>query len=213
MKRNWLLSLAAMVACAAPAMASTTVIESWENTLDGWTVPPSYNAQAFTPSFVTTPGVTNGTFAMAITGTGTGGPNYGQLLEGPTTMANTSILGNASAINLDVDTPAASFGFFLQFQFLLNNADTGFVTLNSSYVSTNIGSETTLSVPIPSSVAAQLATSTNPTGIFIQVGGGFSGGNETMFVDNLTATNLPEPASAAGLLSIGALSMLRRRRA
>jgi len=66
-------------------------------------------------------------------------------------------------------------------------------------------------VPVSSALAATLAASAHTTAMFIQVGGGFSAGNETMYLDNLRATNLPEPASLS-MLGLGGLTMLRRRR-
>ena len=203
MKRNVLLSLAALVACAAPAMASNALVESWEGTLDGWQVPSPFGTDTtYTAGFSTTSGVTNGSDSLAVSSPSTG-PNYGQLLISPSSQALTTLLGNAAALNLDVFAPSSSFGGFLQFDVDLNNNDTGFQSLDSfSYPATTIGSETTMSFAISPSIAATLATSANPTTIIIQVGGGFTAGNETMYLDNLTTTVAPEPASLS-LIGLG----------
>src|ERR1035441_3853607 len=74
------------------------VLESWENTADGWTVvsqgsPPNFQSDGFSQ----TTGVTNGQYSWAIGPTATNtssGPNYGALLASPSTMAFTTDLGN-----------------------------------------------------------------------------------------------------------------------
>jgi hypothetical protein len=206
-------AIAAGFALALPCVASATLIESWENTLDGWAAPPSYNVNGFSSAFSTTTGVTDGSYSLALVGT-TSGPNYGQMLYGPSTMALTSLLSNASAIDLDVYAPAASFGYYLQVQIGINNssAGIGFDAL-TSYVGVNIGGETTLSAPISPALDALLAASPNPTAIFVQVGGGYSAGNETAYFDNLRSVDVPEPATLSILgAGLGLLGLRRSRR-
>jgi hypothetical protein len=177
---------AMLASTAKSASATTTLIESWENTLDGWQVPaPAGSNSSFTPAFSTTTGVTNGSYSLAITGTTS--PNYTQMLISPSTTVLTQDLGVATAVTLDVDTPAGSFGGYLQFDCDINNSNTGFVSLDSySYPATTIGSETTLTFTLPAGLAAQLAASSSPTSIDFQIGGGYSAGNETMYLDNLS---------------------------
>jgi len=207
--------LAIALALFLPRLASAQLIESWENTLDGWTFDPSYNSQlGFTQGFSSTTGVTNGSYSLSITSAGPG-PNYGQLLEGTYSYYNTVALANSTDLLLDVDTTPAAFGYFLQLDAEINNADTGFVSVDSyAFPSTTIGSETTVSFAISPTIAAELAASSNPTQIEISAGGGSGGG--TMYLDNLRgngpAVVLPEPMSLGAIGAGSALLMLRRHR-
>jgi hypothetical protein len=208
-----LLALGAVVvgvSLAGGQRASGALIESFENSYDGWGVIPSYNPQSFVSSFSSTTGVTDGSYSLAITGTGTSGPNYGQMLYSPSSAALTALLANASSISIDFYAPSGSFGYYLQVQVGLNGGATGYVALNG-YDGIGMGSEYTLTVPISSAVSAQLAGSSAAENIFIQVGGGFSAGNETFYIDNIQANLVPEPASFGLLAAGGGLAMLRRR--
>src|SRR5579862_4458687 len=142
--RTAIITVSAAVLLLRGASARAALVESWENTLDGWSVIDSNNYSA---AFSTKTGVTDGTYSLALTGTQA--PGYGQMLRSDFQQSYTTILGSSSALNLDVFTPPASFGFFLQFDFDINNADTGFVSLDGfSYPATVIGAETTITVPI-----------------------------------------------------------------
>jgi hypothetical protein len=204
----WVVALGFFV----PGMASAQLIESWENTLDGWTVNPSFNNQAgFTSGFSSTTGVTNGSYSLAITSAGETSPDYGQLLYSPSTLALTNILANASSLSLDVDTSPGAFGYYAAFDFDINNAATGYESLDGyDYMGTAIGSEYTFTIPISPSIASALAASNDPTSINIQLGGGSGAG--TLFLDNLRATPVPEPVSIGAIVSGVSLLALRRHR-
>ena len=191
--------------------AQTVTIESWENTLDGWTVPGG--AGYFTPAFSTTTGVTDGSYSLALTeANGGGGENYGQMVISPSVSGWTALLANATTLSLDIYTPSGSFGYYLQFDVDVNNADIGYQSIDGySYPGTSIGSEYTLTIPIPSSISSGLAASSNPTQIAIQVGGGYSNPSDTMYLDNLRLNEVPEP-STIGLLGLGLLGLFVVRR-
>jgi hypothetical protein len=125
----------------------------------------------------------------------------------------TALLANASSVSLDIFTPPGSFGFFLQFDVDINNSATGFVSLDGfSYPSTTIGSETTITVPVSPTLNAQLAGSGTGTQMIIQVGGGYTAGNETFNIDNIRTTALvPEPMSFFSCGVAAGWFLLRRR--
>lgn len=213
-KGRAMLSLAAVLVVALGAVrarASNVLIESWENTLDGWEAPsPDGTNSSYSPSFSTTNGVTNGSYSLAMTGTA--GPNYSQLLEGPSSMTLTNTLASATSVSLDVFAPAGSFGGVLGIDIDMNNAATGFESLDGfTYQSPTIGSESTITVSVTPAQNAALAASGDPTQLFVQVGGGYTAGNETMYFDNLRANVVPEPASIS-MLALAATGLLGRRR-
>jgi hypothetical protein len=202
------LFLSVVVAALLVQNVSAQLIESFENTLDAWNV---VNGN-YTAGFSTTTGVTDGSYSLSLAGTTA--PNYGQILDSPSTTLLTSELAGASALSFDVYTPGGAFGYYLQFDVDINNSDTGYVSLDGySYQGVNNGAESTVTVPISASLQSALAASSNPTEIDIQAGGGFSAGNETFYLDNVRLTPAPEPATLA-LFSIGmvGVKLLRRRK-
>jgi hypothetical protein len=118
-------------------------------------------------------------------------------------------------LNLDVYCPGGSFGYYDQIELVINQpGGVGFLSLGSGYYAANIGGEATISAPItPAEDATLLANATLPSNIIMQVGGGYSAGDETMYWDNLRTTDIvPEPATL-GVLGAGiSMLMLRRRR-
>ena len=161
---------------------SAQLLESWENTLDGWTVV----ASGYTASFSTNYGVTDGSYSLELAGLS--GPGYGPMIASPNTTALTALLANSTSLWFDVYAPAGSFGGYLQFSVEIYNSDIGYVSLDN-YTYTNvafIGGETNLSVPIPAVYQAELAASANGTALIFQVGGGSTSGNDTFYLDNLS---------------------------
>jgi hypothetical protein len=205
MKKTLFLSVG--IAAFLVQNVSAQLIESFENTLDGWSVLQG----AYTAGFSTTTGVTDGSYSLSLTGTA--GPSYGQMLGSPSTTLLTSELAGASALSFDVYAPGGSFGYYLQFD-VVNNSDTGYMSLDGySYSGVSIGGESTVTVPVSASLQSALAASPNGTSIYIQVGGGYSDGNETFYLDNVRLTPAPEPATLALMgLGMASLIMIRRRK-
>lgn len=104
--------------------AKADLLESWENSLAGWTV----DNGSYTSSFNTSLGVTDGSYSLAFAGTV--GPNYGGMIHSDYQSSYTTALGSAGTLSLDVYTPDASFGYYLQIQFWVNNADTGYMQIH-----------------------------------------------------------------------------------
>jgi hypothetical protein len=222
---------ACLVAAAArPARAGTVVIESFENTLDGWSVGVQQSANFTNTGFSTTLGVTNGTYALSVgpTATNTGAnPNYSIMLSSPAygtaqAIALTQTLATATSISFDVYAPPASFGYYLQFEAATqtNAAGYPYAGLAANYSATNIGQETTLTTPITPAENATFAADAAQgisTLLDLQVGGGYTAGNETFEIDNVVATvpdAAPEPTSLAlfGAAGVGLASRRRARR-
>ncbi|HTQ37586.1 MAG TPA: dockerin type I repeat-containing protein [Pirellulales bacterium] len=175
------------------------------------------NYANFSASYNTTYGVTNGLASVAVASTpandasmSPSGPNYGQMIANEGSQAWTTMLSHAAGLSFDVYLPPGSFGYYTQFDLDLNNADAGYTSIDSyHYLAANNGAETTMKFyfqypavyeslwgttdynNINASNAAYqalLATSTHQTGIFIQMGGGYSAGppvNETAYFDNV----------------------------
>ena len=141
------------------------------------------------------------------------------MLGSSSSTSLTSLLAvPGQTVSIDVYTPSASFGYYMQWDLVVNNSDTGYQSVDGySYSqSPSIGSQSTLTFSIPAALQAILATSSNPTQLVYQIGGGYSAGNETFYVDNLRASlSVPEPASIS-LLGLGVSSLIglaiRRRR-
>lgn len=203
------------IVCAIGLDCQGALLNSWENDAEGWTI---LQAPYSTAGFDASIGVTDQAASWKIAG-GTAGPNYGGFLASPSTMGLTSLLANADQLLIDVTVPTGGdFGWFLQWTAIVNNADTGYTSLDGySYSqSANIGSSVpkTLMWTVPATMRATLAASTNPTNIVFQVGGGSNGGtNNTMYLDNLRTVPVPEPSFVAlvGLPALIGLAARMRR--
>ncbi|MGB7159515.1 MAG: PEP-CTERM sorting domain-containing protein [Tepidisphaeraceae bacterium] len=195
-----------LVAAAAANARAAVLLESWENSANGWvttTEQPTYSIAGFS----TSAGVTDGSFSMIISGTAA--PSYGQLFRGPQTTDVTNALANAQSVSVDV-LADASFGF-QQWSLILNGGGLGYTSVDgfSFSQSPTLGTQSTLTWNLTPAMRATLAANpTVATEIIFQIGGGAGG---TMHVDNLRFTAVPEPATA-GWLGIAATAWILRRR-
>jgi hypothetical protein len=210
-----------------PAAASGQLIESFENTLDGWTFNPSYNTQNYTQTFSTTTGVTVGSYALQInSGVSSrtqllSGFDYGNLLLSPRSAGLAATLSGASALDIDVFAPSGALGYGPQIDVDVDDGGgvaggTGYLSLDGyGYPSPANGTEVTMVFPITPAQDAELALDAASTGVDIvmQPGSGTPTGAQipVLYIDNIQAVPVPEPASL-GLLALGASSLMMRRR-
>src|SRR5580692_8547511 len=109
--RKTFLILIGMLGLGISAARAQTLLNSWENSLEGWTI--SEPAIWSTTGFSTTTGVTAGSYSWELTAAS--GPNYNTALTGPSSTALTALLANAASISIDIDVPVGgSFGYYLQ---------------------------------------------------------------------------------------------------
>lgn len=210
MKTSIFLSLGLLGALAQTALSQSVIVNSWENSTEGWGV---LETNWTSGGFSTTTGVTAGSYSWILNAAAS--PDYAGALGGTASTALTSLLANAASVSVDVF--ATGFGGYLQWDLALNQQGTGGLGYQSTdgYTYTQsptLGAESTLTFTIPAAFRATLAANpTLPTSLNFQIGGGASG---TMYLDNLLITQVPEPGTLAlaGLGSLLALGAIRRRR-
>ncbi len=100
----------------------------------------------------------------------------------------------------------------LRLSFTLTGADTYDLTVLRFASSTDTAPIPEATFTTSGTLGGVAATGINQVGVFIR--GGNTWGGQDVFVNNLTITAIPEPASAAALLGLGAVAVatLRRRR-
>lgn len=197
-----------LVSILQPAAAQTTLVNSWENSAEGW---GPLETNWTSGGFSTTMGVTDGAYSWMLTAAA--GPDYGAAIGGTASTTLTSQLANAASVSVDV-LADSSFSY-LQFDLTLNQqGGLGYASVDSyNYTQSPVlGTESTLTFTIPAAMRATLAANpTLGTSLNYQIGGGAGG---TLYLDNLRITEVPEPATMA-LLGLGMAGLLafRRRRA
>lgn len=196
-----------LIGLAATLPAGATVLASFENDAEGWTINTGENASYSIAGYSTATGVTDGSYSIEIIGTAS--PSYGQLLVGPSSTGLTDLLEDSATISIQVTTDAG-FGFGTQWSAIINNADLGYTSLDGFGYSGFVGPSSSgqLSWSLTPAQRATLATSSAESQIIFQVGGGDGG---TMWLDQVETTAVPEPATG-GLLGLTALALAGRRR-
>src|SRR5580698_7484992 len=115
--KKLVLVIIGMLGLGAPLAQCQTLLNSWENSLEGWTIaePGIWT----TTGYSTTTGVTAGSYSWNLTAAS--GPDYGVALVGPSSTALTAQLENAGSISIDVLTPVGgSFGYYQQWDLQVN---------------------------------------------------------------------------------------------
>ena len=181
--------LIGMLGLGISVAQSQTLENSWENSLEGWTInePGNWTSTGFS----TATGVTAGTYSWNLTAASN--PDYGLALTGPSSTALTASLANAGSVSIDVITPVGgSFGYYLQFDLEVNQpGGAGTISLDGyTYNQSPVigGGESTLTWAVPASVRQALAGHPSlPTYFTFQIGGG---GGGTMYLDYLRVNPL-----------------------
>jgi len=162
------------------------LINSWENSPEGWTLTDSNWTSV---GFSTNVGVTSGNYSWELSTTS---ETYGKdALTGPSSTALTALLGSAASISLDVDVPTAgSFGWWMQCDMWANQpGGLGSVSLDGNcYCQYPPGGGGTAVLTFPVSQAVRTALLSNPslpTYLTLRFNGGGAG---TLYFDDLQAT-------------------------
>jgi hypothetical protein len=186
--KKQILMLCGMLTLGVAVTQAQTIVASWENSLEGWTVTdPNWTSVGFS----TTTGVTTGTYSWELSTTS---ETFGlDALTGPSSTALTALLINAASVSLDVDVPMqGSFGWWMQCDMWVNQpGGLGSVSLDNNcycqYPPAG-GGTAILNFPVPQSVILALGSHPSlPSYLTLRFNGGGAG---TLYFDNLRVTPL-----------------------
>jgi hypothetical protein len=195
MKKHLLTSLGLAAVAALSAQAQSILVNSWENSLEGW---GSLEGNWTAGGFSTTTGVTAGAYSLQFNAAS--GPDYGAALGGTYSANLTHLLANAASVSVDVvdtgfsymqwdlviDQPQSSTGFGL-----------GYTSVDGySYSQSPSGAtQSTLTYTISPSIRQALQDNpTLPSRLVFQIGGGNGG---SVYMDNLRITPIANAATPA----------------
>ncbi len=193
--KKLLVILTGLIGLAAPAVNAQTLINSWENSTEGWSI---LETGTWTSGgFSTTTGVTQGTYSWQLNATSV---DYGPTLQGPSSTNLTELMANAASLSMDVvvKTNGPTFGFGLQIDLEVNQpGGAGTISVDGYTYPGGIftpgltnGSVNTISWPVSQAVRTALDNNQNlPCYLTISVGGG---GGGTIYIDNLRLTKIPQ---------------------
>ena len=179
--------------------ASAQPYYSWENTNDNWEINPD-PAINFSMSFSTVYGVTDGSYSLAMTGPVA--PNGGVIFTSTEHTTNlTYMLANSTSIWFSIYCPSGSFGGHLGISLEVWNPDIGYVSLDTPSFDGSafpqvpaFGVQTNMCIPIPANISSELAASLaadqGATGLYFQMYGGYTLGNETFYMDDFCFNSL-----------------------
>ncbi len=193
MKRK-ILMLIGVLGLGISTALSQTYINSWENSLEGWSaIGPDWASIGFS----TTIGVMDGSYSWEVQNA-TGNFNWNQDgtqpdFTGPSSVGLTTLLANGGEVDVHVAVPNASdFGGYLGFSLYLNQpTGVGIMPISTwanwiGAAQMGPGSSVTLTFTIPDSVRSALKAHPGAATSLILVTGG--GGPGTLYLDGLRVT-------------------------
>ncbi len=194
MKRN-LLMLIGVLGLGISIAQSQTLINSWENSLEGWSVVETGTWTSV--GFSNTKGATDGSYSWQLATTAV---DYGVTLQGPSSTNLARLMANAATVNMDIviGTNAPQFNWGIQIDLEVNQpGGVGTMAVDGGNYSGGVfggsltdGSTNTLTWPVLQAVRTALDAYPNlPCYLTISVGGG---GGGAIFIDKLRVNLIPQ---------------------
>ena len=218
MKR--IVCLLPILAFAVVNVSASTLIESWENTADGWSTISPWSSGGFS----TTTGVTAGSYSWLLNCSAANWAMNSAVYSAGT-VGMTTTLANSSSLSFDVAVPSSSafgglYGLYFDVAVYQPAGNLAGTTTGSTTTFASLdgygwtlgpsGGSATLTWSMPTVLANALGA--NPsvaTYLYIMA---YTGGSGAMYVDNVTVTPVPEPGTLAFFGLGGLCGLLLRRR-